>query len=220
MIRCLLKLFDRNPNINKSIDASVYLAIRANNLLNADADTIEEYKEDIRDMGFSLSNLYGKSTQYYANFCKTEDFFYNNFRSILAEFFKVHNIDYETVDFDIRLLKEYQIRRIASGNVVCIKNIFTKLYPPEYYLQCMFSSDINNIAIENCMNFLANCKMSMLYIKNIDTKKYRDFLKIYSDEESMKRIEKNEKITMVYRMLPSYTPKDLFSLLHDLQLYF
>ena len=84
----------------------------------------------------------------------------------------------------------------------------------------MFSSDINNIAIENCMNFLANCKMSMLYIKNIDTKKYRDFLKIYSDEESMKRIEKNEKITMVYRMLPSYTPKDLFSLLHNLQLYF
>ena len=83
MIRCLLKLYDRNPNINKSIDASVYLAIRANNLLNADGDTIEEYKEDIRDMGFSLSNLYGKSTQYYANFCKTEDFFYNHFRSYL-----------------------------------------------------------------------------------------------------------------------------------------
>ena len=62
--------------------------------------------------------------------------------------------------------------------------------------------------------------MSSLYIRNIDTKKYKDFIKIYAEDSIFSEVMKKEKISLVYRLLPAYTPKDLFSLLHNLQLYF
>ena len=218
MTRCLLKLYDRILDINQAMDACAYLAIRENGLLDADADTLYDCQDDIKESGLKISALYGKTTQYYANFCKTEDFFYNNFRNILIEFFKIHNIEYDIIDLDIHTLKKAQGYRIMTENL-CIKNIFSELHPPEYYLQCLFSKDIP-ARIENYINFLSNCKMSSLYIRNIDTKKYKDFKKIYAEDSIFSEVMKKEKISLVYRLLPAYTPKDLFSLLHNLQLYF
>lgn len=218
MIKCLLKMYDRIPDINQSVDASVYLAIRENGLLNADAGTLYKYQEDIKDEGLKISTLYGKTTQYYANFCKTEDFYYSTFRNILIEFFKIHNIEYDIVDLDIHTLKEAQMHKVMTENL-CIKNIFGELHPPEYYLRCLFSNDIP-AKIENYLNFLSNCKMSNLYIRNINTKKYKDFIRIYAEDSIVSEVMKKEKISLMYRLLPAYTPKDLFSLLHNLQLYF
>lgn len=191
-----------------------------------DQDEIENFKDELLDECEKNHHLYQSAIPIYANYIRTEKFCDALFSYILDLTFAPYpDIKYHIASIDMKIIKNMILKDIASGKKKPVNNIFSKKWYSEYQYLNMLLYD-NTIKEENVMNPIMNCKCEWLYM-SFNVKKHIRFIKkmvsnnlLTISKEELSNVLKNAKeITMCYRLLPSPNTTNLFSLIHNLQLY-